>query len=342
MVRGSSPSGSSSRKRSPSPQGGSKTSPSLKKRTSPGGGAPSKTSASASHPPGQLAEAPTTKGHGSPARAPAYLDTLKFIVGVTGIFVMYGIFYSDSQKALTSKQGDGTKFTQTAFVMLFQCAGNALFSLLAHGVTAGVFQTCTVEEEAAKPGKDGKLRPVVPFLTVLASQDAALVSLAYVFAMYTSNRALEYVSFPFQILAKSCKMIPVMLGSILLLRKRYSLLKVASVLIMTAGVVAFSAWEKKKGAADDSAWGIALLVVSLVLDGAGGPLQEGMKKYPLTAFLQNLVSNVWAIVYMGLVVAVNNEFFPAVSGRWSGGDSMRAQSACTRTTLHPPAPTAPP
>jgi drug/metabolite transporter (DMT)-like permease len=138
--------------------------------------------------------------------------------------------------------------------------------------------------------------------------------------MYTSNRALEYVSFTLQVLAKSCKMIPVMLGTVLILGQRYGLTKVLSVLIMTGGVIWFQMMEKKKphkGPADDpmaAVWGPALLGASLVLDGVSGPLQESLKKkYVLTQFQQNLVSNLWAIALMGLVTVFHEEFSPAVS-----------------------------
>ena len=41
-------------------------------------------------------------------------------------------------------------------------------------------------------------------------------------AMAASNEALRYVSFPTQVLGKSCKMVPVMAGGIVLGGKRYS------------------------------------------------------------------------------------------------------------------------
>jgi len=232
---------------------------------------------------------------------------------------MYGIFYTDAQKALTSKQSDGTKFRYTAFYITVQCLGNALFSIVMHFLTVHVMGICTVEEESRR---GGKARAVVPFFNVLLSQDAAGVAFTYVFAMYTSNKALDFVSFPFQVLAKSCKMIPVLLGSMYFLGKKYSLAKYLSVAIMTLGVGMFFWFEKKgdkggkggaHGGADTSLMGIALITASLAFDGASGPMQEGMKKYVLTAFQQNLVSNVWAVLYMSALVLGFNEFFPAVS-----------------------------
>ena len=265
---------------------------------------------------------------GKAAAASSLLGWAKFVIGVAGIFFFYGTLYANAQRELTSEQAPvapetrPTRFTNTAFVLLVQCTGNALFSIAMHFVTVYVFGVCTPQEEAARGAKHGGApKAITPFFTVLLSLDAVKVSFGYVFAMYSSNKALEFVSYPLQILAKSCKMIPVMLGSILILRKSYGPLKYLSVAIMTAGVVYFSFLEKsgghKKEAKADAAgsaavYGYGLLVASLVLDGLSGPMQEGMKKYVLTAFQQNLISNAWAIVYMGAVVLINNEWTSSV------------------------------
>jgi drug/metabolite transporter (DMT)-like permease len=227
--------------------------------------------------------------------------------------------YADGQKELTGAQGDGTKFKFTAFMLLVQCCGNAVFSILAHYLTVP-FGVWTPQEALREAQKKFPGAVITPFFSVLLSLDAFKVSFGYIFAMYSSNRALEYVSFTLQVLAKSCKMIPVMVGSVVILGKRYGLTKVLSVVIMTGGVIWFQMMEKKRphkgGGGDDmgSVWGPLLLAASLAADGVSGPLQEDLKKkYVLTQFQQNLVSNLWAIVLMGLVTAFHDEWTPAVS-----------------------------
>ena len=237
---------------------------------------------------------------------------------VAGIFYFYSVPYADGQKELTRGQADGTKFTFTAFMLLVQCMGNAVFSILAHFLTVpfGVWTPRDALRDAQKKHPGAAIKP---FFSVLLSLDAFKVAFGYVFAMYSSNRALEYVSFTLQVLAKSCKMIPVMVGSALILGKRYGVTKVVSVLIMTGGVIWFQMMEKKKphkgGGGDmDALWGPVLLGASLILDGVSGPLQEDLKKkYVLTQFQQNLISNAWAIVLMAMVTVLNNEWQPAVS-----------------------------
>jgi len=243
---------------------------------------------------------------------------LKFLIGVAGIFYFYSVPYADGQKELTGAQGDGTKFKFTAFMLLVQCCGNAVFSILAHYLTVP-FGVWTPQEALREAQKKFPGAVITPFFSVLLSLDAFKVSFGYIFAMYSSNRALEYVSFTLQVLAKSCKMIPVMVGSVVILGKRYGLTKVLSVVIMTGGVIWFQMMEKKRphkgGGGDDmgSVWGPLLLAASLAADGVSGPLQEDLKKkYVLTQFQQNLVSNLWAIVLMGLVTAFHDEWTPAL------------------------------
>ena len=260
---------------------------------------------------------------------------------VAGIFFFYGTLYSDAQRELTVKPKDPSDpgFTFTAFMLLVQCSGNALFSLVMHFLTVP-FGVCTPGEELARARVRAPRAALKPFLSVLLSLDAALVSFGYVFAMYSSNFALLYVSFPLQVLAKSCKMVPVMLGSILILGARFGLSKYLSVATMTAGVMYFQYLEPAKhgkAAAETKWFGPALLCASLALDGLSGPLQENMKKkYVVTAFQQNLISNAWAVVYMGLLTL-------ALPNEWTGAVRFhRARArARARAPLAPPPPSPP-
>ena len=52
-------------------------------------------------------------------------------------------------------------------------------------------------------------------------------------AMAGSNEALRYVSYPTQVLGKSCKMVPVMAGGIVLGGKTYSAFEYLQVALIT-------------------------------------------------------------------------------------------------------------
>jgi len=99
---------------------------------------------------------------------------------------------------------------------------------------------------------------------------------------FFSVRSLRYVIFPVQVLAKSCKPIPVMLmGAVL--GKKYALKKYVNVLIITVGVALFmggGAGAAKKAEADaDKSMdmmlvGCLMLFISLSFDGATGAYED--------------------------------------------------------------------
>lgn len=233
------------------------------------------------------------------------------VVGIYACYLLYGVY----QAELYRKQADGTRFASTAFVLLVQCVCNAAIAFLAH-----LALVATGRAEAKKEGA----RPIG---VVIWMQEVVLVAAVYVFAMYSSNEALKYVPYAAQALVKSCKMVPVMVGSILIMGKRYELVKYASVGLVTFGITLFSFMKTEGGggghsgkgkAAEDSAahyMGIALLLVSLVLDGASGPLQEKVKVYGMSSVQQMGVTNVWASAYMLLVALGMGEIGTAVRGR---------------------------
>merc|ERR1711904_56360 len=98
-------------------------------------------------------------------------------------------------------------------------------------------------------------------------------------AMAASNEALRFVSYPTQVLGKSCKMVPVMLGGIVLGGKSYSMIKYLQVVLVTLGVCVFNFGKsKKKGGSSDSSYGLVLTIISLLLDAVTGGLQDKVKK----------------------------------------------------------------
>lgn len=93
---------------------------------------------------------------------------------------------------------------------------------------------------------------------------------------YSSLAHIDYITF---LLAKSCKLLPVMLLHITVFRKRYPLYKYLVVAAVTAGVAVFtlhSGSRKAKKMADDAnmAWGMLLLSINLLFDGLTNSTQD--------------------------------------------------------------------
>lgn len=94
---------------------------------------------------------------------------------------------------------------------------------------------------------------------------------------FTSLSLASGVSFPVVTLAKSGKMVPVMIGSLLLGGAKYTLREYLAVAAIIAGTVMVS-MGKKSGGPASSAIGIAFILLSLACDGITGGLQKRIKK----------------------------------------------------------------
>lgn len=95
---------------------------------------------------------------------------------------------------------------------------------------------------------------------------------------YASLAHVDYITF---ILAKSCKLLPVMALHVTLLRRKYPWYKYAVVALVTGGVAVFTLHHpsgKKKGAAESSAWGLLLLGINLLFDGLTNSIQDHVYK----------------------------------------------------------------
>lgn len=111
----------------------------------------------------------------------------------------------------------------------------------------------------------------------------ALLGVTSMGSTFCSVRSLRYVIYPIQVLAKSCKPVPVMLMGALL-GKRYSLKKYINVFFIVLGVGLFTGGGKmssRKSASSSSSavqddtnnyqiFGILLLFISLCFDGGTG------------------------------------------------------------------------
>ncbi|CAI7643797.1 hypothetical protein PCG10_007766 [Penicillium crustosum] len=128
---------------------------------------------------------------------------------------------------------------------------------------------------------------------------------------YASLQHIDYLTF---ILAKSCKLLPVMVLHLTIFRKRYPLYKYGVVLMVTLGVATFSLHHpgtSKKVAAKDqsgsSGWGIFLLSINLLLDGLTNTTQDHVfsspKLYtrftgPQMMVAQNVLSTILTSAYL--------------------------------------------
>jgi UDP-galactose transporter B1 len=158
-----------------------------------------------------------------------------------------------------------------------------------------------------------KIPPIFPSKAILLPLllIAVTQSLASPFG-YASLKHIDYVTF---ILAKSCKLLPVMFLHISLFQKRYPIYKYLVILCVTLGVAIFTLHNPstakkaaKKGASADASktLGLFLLGVNLLFDGLTNTVQDhifgSFKGFtgPQMMCAQNLISTALTVVYLFL------------------------------------------
>eukprot|EP00729_Bicosta_minor_P020257 gene20257-16333_t len=196
------------------------------------------------------------------------VDTLidsRFIIGVGGIYGTY-LLYGLLQEGIYSYGSDGQRFAYTWTLLTLQCITNV----------CGAFAVQTYYGHVP--------RGVPPTAFILPAT-------TYIIAMMSSNEALKYVSFPTQVLAKSCKMVPVMVIKVLRFGEQYKFRDYFVVLLVTMGIITFrwnSSSSSSSASSEDgtveskeheanSAYGLGLLLLSLACDGMTGPNQDYCK-----------------------------------------------------------------
>ncbi|CAE7356870.1 APY2 [Symbiodinium pilosum] len=117
--------------------------------------------------------------------------------------------------------------------------------------------------------------------------------------MYCTNFSLHYLSYPLRVVFKSSKLIPVMLLSVLYLKKRYTLAQYLAVILLTAGVIVFTLGDAKGKALFDPV-GIFFVCIGSLADAMAASYEEkrffvqmGCSANEVVLF-SNLLGSVWA------------------------------------------------
>ena len=207
------------------------------------------------------------------------------ILGIDVCYLAYGVLH---EKIFRVDYG-GERFGYTLFLVWAQCVANALWAWSMMHLLPG-------DRGAAAKNRARR----VPW------HEYALLALCYCLTLSLSFAALQYVSYPLQVLIKSCKMVPVMAMGALVRRRRYSWQEVLRVLLITGGIIGFSqqqwmaATTASRGYDAATPWiGISLLVISLLLDGVIGALQERLvARYAVSSGTLMACQNLWSAIWV--------------------------------------------
>ena len=209
---------------------------------------------------------------------------LKLLIGAGGIYASFLTYGKLHEQIFKYQSPDGEKFVFAFFLQAIEAFANVL--------VAGVGMRVVGRQKGL---------PLHLFISAAVSQVLAKAC--------TSLALANALSFPVVTLAKSGKMVPVMIGSIILGGKSYHLKQYLAVSAIIAGTVIVTMDQKKSGKAsqqENSVWGVCFILASLVLDGVVGGMQTDIQKetkarlgVPVAQFDMMF----WTNVFMTLTVA---------------------------------------
>mmetsp|Transcript_15986 Transcript_15986/g.40780 ORF Transcript_15986/g.40780 Transcript_15986/m.40780 type:complete len:356 (-) Transcript_15986:180-1247(-) len=251
-----------------------------------------------------------TGGKGSPSgAAPAsdgggknyYTGVALCAFGILSTLCTYGILQERIMTMPYGKKGEFFKYS--LLIVLVNRLGTCLVAL----VTSAV--------------KGESLKPIAPLYAY------AGVSISNVVATSCQYEALKFVSFPVQTLAKTAKMVPVMVWGTIILLKKYSWKEYVMALAVTGGCTMFiisgDVKSKVSAAASGSAAGTAeeasffgglLMFGYLGFDGFTSTFQERLfKGYKMTSHHQVLYVTMFSAGFAFVSLVSANMLSPAVT-----------------------------
>lgn len=218
-----------------------------------------------------------------------YHNLALHLAGIYVVLLSCGYY---QEKIITKLYGD-QRFRYYVFVSFFQSLGGALiglFVLRRKGLASSASRDLLLEYFKCS------------ILKLLSSQ------LGY--------RAVDYVSYPTALMAKSCKAIPFLAMNLLVYGKKYAKRKYVSSALLTAGVFFFSLkrGSSLKSTQGNRAGGILMLFLSLVFDGYLSSSQDNIfKTYGTDSFHMMLYLSVFSSLISLAISTFSREFFAATA-----------------------------
>lgn len=251
---------------------------------------------------------------------------MQLVIAVAGI---YGSFltWAYLQEKLTTTPHGAPGQTEVFKYPVFL---NTIQSMFA-AATGAVYLWSSTPKGSSVPPIIPSSRILPPLLLV-----AVTSSLASPFG-YASLAHIDYITF---LLAKSCKLLPVMFLHITVFRKRYPLYKYMVVAAVTAGVAVFTLHSGKKGGKSkghgsaaaaaateteterNNAWGLLLLGINLLFDGLTNSTQDHIFAafQPYTGPQMMCANNLMSMAVMVTYLVLSPWLVQTGIGEWLGMD----------------------
>ncbi|XP_070195656.1 adenosine 3'-phospho 5'-phosphosulfate transporter 2-like isoform X2 [Littorina saxatilis] len=138
-----------------------------------------------------------------------------------------------------------------------------------------------------------------------------LLAFLTVATMGLSNTSVGYLNYPTQVIFKCCKLIPVLIGGILIQGKRFSLYDISACLFMSAGLILFTLADSSVQP-NFNLYGVTLISLALCADGVIGNVQEkAMKQHGARNTEVVLFSYGLGFIYILVGLALSGGILPA-------------------------------
>ncbi|CRH00004.1 UDP-galactose transporter, putative [Plasmodium relictum] len=215
----------------------------------------------------------------------SFYSLLNGMFCVSGIYFFFIIFGYYQEKMPNLGKGE-EKFYYNIFLICVLCLSNSICSL------AAIFIKSKLRDK--KFINDLKNNVDTYFI-----KQIMLISITYSVAMIATNYSLSHVNFPTQVLVKSGKMIPIVVGGYLFFGKKYPYYDYIAVFLITSSLVLFNLLKTKSvKEVHQTTFGIFLLCISLFCDGLTGPRQDKLlSKYNINSFNLMFYVNMFAFLF---------------------------------------------
>ncbi|KAL7515031.1 hypothetical protein ACHAXN_012421 [Cyclotella atomus] len=228
-------------------------------------------------------------------------QALQLLFGAGGIYASFLYYGSLQEDVFRYAAQDGTKFNHVWYLQVLESLANVAFGVIALTIIG------LTRSDKSKGWWGGTPNlPKKPFLSTGLTQVCS--------KGFTSLALANGLSFPVATLAKSGKMAPVMMGSLILGGATYSLREYFQVLAIIAGTAILSMGKKKSSSDESSALGVIFILLALAMDGLTGGVQKkllsDLKRVNITAQPYDLMTytNAFMMLFALLVAVVTNEF----------------------------------
>lgn len=205
-------------------------------------------------------------------------------------YLLWGIF----QERIMSTQYTTGRFESSNFLVF----SNRMFALMV------AFPMMFLQKNAEKPHQQGLGN--APFFKY------GLTSLSNTLSSWCQLEALKFVSFPMQVLAKSSKMVPVMIMGRILSGKRYPWYEYGIAVVIGLGVTTFMLSQSSGGGAGPTTQisGVVLMLMYLMSDSFTSQWQDLLfKEYDLSSYQMMFGINAFSSIFTLASLLVTGELF---------------------------------